>query len=74
MLPTPLTEAQRGYARLLAINLLDTHSTPAELADYLQHLAGNADAGLRLLNEARDVVETHLASVALLLRTNRSAA
>lgn len=73
MAPKALTDIERRLTRRLTLTLLDSDATPAELAAHLIHLAGAPDDALRLLNEAEDEARQHLASVALLLRTNRRA-
>ena len=72
MSPTPMTEIQRQLTRTLTLSLLSVTATPADLAGYLTHVAGSPAAGLLLLNEAHDEIDQQLASVALLLRTNRA--
>lgn len=71
MAPTPLTDTERRLTRRLTLTVLDPDATPADQARHLTHLAGSQDAALRLLNEAEDEARQHIASVALLLRTNR---
>lgn len=71
MAPKPLTDTERHLTRRLTLTVLDPTFTPADQAKHLIHLAGSPDDALRLLNEAEDEARQHLASVALLLRTNR---